>query len=155
MLNRELDISQDYWLQQSSQQKYKIWSGFAFELLTLKHVKNIKKALGISGINVLSCTWRNPGDKTTPGAQIDLVLDRADRIVSLCEIKYSLSGIRVSGELRKQIACRQEIFKVVTKAETKEKKVVNSFVISSGGFVEDFKADSLIVAGLDGSCFFN
>ena len=63
------------------------WYGFAFEQVVMLHIDQIKKALGINGIGVEYYAWRS---KTTePKSQIDLILDRADRMLDLCEIKYS------------------------------------------------------------------
>jgi hypothetical protein len=63
------------------------WSGYAFELACLSHIPQIKHALGISGVLTEASSWRSK--LASPGAQIDLVLDRGDRIVNLCEMKYA------------------------------------------------------------------
>ena len=63
------------------------WRGYAFEQLCFKHIDQIKRALGISGIATDIFSWKS---KTSdPGAQIDLVISRADRIVNLCEVKFA------------------------------------------------------------------
>lgn len=64
------------------------WAGYAFELVCLLHVKQIKRALGIEGVISDDYTWRSSGDDG-PGAQVDLVIDRRDDVVNLCEMKYS------------------------------------------------------------------
>ena len=66
------------------------WSGRAFELVCLLHVPQILRALGVWGVSVSSCAWRSAS--ADPGAQIDLVLDRADGVVNLCEMKWVKSG---------------------------------------------------------------
>jgi len=63
------------------------WSGYAFEQLCFRHIGQIKDSLGITGVSSNIYAWRS---KTSdPGAQIDLVIERADGIVNLCEIKYT------------------------------------------------------------------
>jgi hypothetical protein len=63
------------------------WRGYAFEQLCFKHINQIKWALGITGIATDVFSWSSK--KSDPGAQIDLVISRADRIVNLCEMKFS------------------------------------------------------------------
>ena len=67
------------------------WCGLAFERTCLWHIEQIKKKLGISGVLTEEYAWRcQPDEKSgTPGAQIDLLIDRADGIIDLCEMKYS------------------------------------------------------------------
>jgi uncharacterized protein len=77
------------WLQKSATPMWKTWSGQAFESICLKHVPQIKKSLGISGIYVEESMWRYaPKTAGEAGAQIDLVLDRADNCINLLEIKF-------------------------------------------------------------------
>jgi hypothetical protein len=63
------------------------WRGYAFEQLCFKHINQIKWALGIAGIATDVFSWKSKNSE--PGAQIDLVISRADRIVNLCEIKFA------------------------------------------------------------------
>jgi hypothetical protein len=63
------------------------WRGYAFEQVCLRHTDTIKKALGISSVSTSVFAWHSRDSK--PGAQIDLIIDRADRVINLCEIKFS------------------------------------------------------------------
>jgi len=78
----------DTWNQLSQTQTAKIWSGYAFENTCLKHLPNIKKALGIAGVYTQSSTFFQKGNEEEKGAQIDLILDRNDQIINLFEIKF-------------------------------------------------------------------
>jgi AAA+ ATPase superfamily predicted ATPase len=71
------------WLNVQTSQSYVSWSGFSFEGLCLKHVHQLKKGLQIQAIRSESSSWFNDN------AQIDLVIDRADNIINLCEMKFS------------------------------------------------------------------
>ena len=75
------------------------WRGGAFELLCLHHVGQIKQALGISGVRTREYPWVS--ERTAGGAQIDLVIERADGITNLCEMKYTNApfGITAGYEL--------------------------------------------------------
>ena len=76
--------------------KWQSWSGYAFESVCWYHVDCIKKHLGISGVYAEISTWRSKkttsadGNATSHGAQIDLLIDRKDRVVNLCEMKFSV-----------------------------------------------------------------
>jgi uncharacterized protein len=65
------------------------WSGLAFENLCYLHINEIKKQLKIEGVLSAESVWRHKGDDVMHGAQIDLIIDRADNVINLCEIKYS------------------------------------------------------------------
>lgn len=66
---------------------YHAWTGRAFELVCLLHIGQMKAALGISGVQTEECAWRSKA--ASPGAQIDLLIDRRDGVVNICEMKYS------------------------------------------------------------------
>jgi len=81
------EYKNDYWLRTSSTPSHYAWSGFAFEKLCLLHIPQIRHALGISGVLTGIYSWKS---KTyEPGAQIDLVIERSDKVINLCEMKYS------------------------------------------------------------------
>jgi AAA+ ATPase superfamily predicted ATPase len=82
--------SKNDWLTISKTGKYIAWCGYAFENVCMKHIPQIKKALGISGISVAYCSWYRAGNKQADGAQIDLLLDRSDNTIHICEIKFNI-----------------------------------------------------------------
>ena len=79
--------TQGYWISQHGNRTWQTWAGLAFEALCLKHVGQIKQGLGISGVSTVHSSWITHTD--AEGAQIDLVIDRADHCINLCEIKFS------------------------------------------------------------------
>lgn len=76
------------WKYLSQTQNYKVWSGYAFESICIKHVAQIKKALSIGGVYTLASSFYKKGTSQEKGAQIDLVLDRNDHAINLFEIKF-------------------------------------------------------------------
>lgn len=80
------DRSGDFWQHGISDGVRYAWRGFAFERVCLEHVDQIKKALGIAGVHTEVYSWRADGEATV---QVDLLIDRNDGIVNLCEMKYS------------------------------------------------------------------
>lgn len=79
------------WLRTSSSRRYEAWCGYAFESICFKHLQAIRSAMGIADVETLAASWRYVGKANSDeeGAQIDLLLDRADHCINLCEIKFS------------------------------------------------------------------
>lgn len=95
------------WMTISKTTKYLSWCGYAFENVCMKHVLQIKKALGISGIYVSYSSWYRAGTETKDGAQIDLLLDRSDDTITVCEIKFATKPFVIDKQYAK--ALRQKI----------------------------------------------
>lgn len=88
-----------FWSHSILSPAYHAWSGFAFEILCLNHIRQIKSALGISGIQSQVYSWRAPKDMVAvnnKGAQIDLLIDRADNCINVCEIKFAMDKYIIS-----------------------------------------------------------
>lgn len=129
--------SQDehWWSHNFQSHAVESWQGLAFELLCLMHLNQIKAKLGISGIATEASSWRYmPGkDKDTEnvgrGAQIDLLIDRADRTINLCEMKFSTTPFRISDAYEQSLRARMEVFRTQVKTT---KSLVNTFVTTFG-----------------------
>jgi uncharacterized protein len=78
----------DIWKHLSQTQAFKTWCGYAFENICLKHIPQIKKTLGISGIYTEASTFYQKGKGDEQGVQIDLLLDRNDNTINLFELKF-------------------------------------------------------------------
>ncbi len=103
------------------------WAGYAFEQVCILHINQIKQALGISGIASDVCSWRYKGEEQ--GAQIDLVIDRNDRTIDLCEIKYSVGAYELKKDYVEWLRERRNLFRDVTGS----KKTLRLTMITSGG----------------------
>lgn len=115
----------NYWQNMLSNSAITSWQGFSFELLCFLHLQQIKNALGISGISTKSTTWRSK-DRS---AQIDLVIERADRIINLCEIKFSQNEYSLSTQYAETVRRRAAHFI----AETGTKYgICNTFITTYG-----------------------
>ena len=77
-----------YWQKNYTSSKLNAWRGLAFEELCFAHISQIKKALGISGVSSTQSGWILQGTVETKGTQLDLLIERGDNVVNLCEIKY-------------------------------------------------------------------
>lgn len=106
------------WEQLSNQSSYIAWSGYAFENICLMHTHQIKSALGISGVFTKHSSWKFKGNDALPGAQIDMIIDRADQIIHLCEAKFTKENYALTNAYTEQLRLKKTIFKQAT--ETKK-----------------------------------
>ena len=106
------------------------WRGLAFERLCLWHIPQIRAALGISGIVTDVYSWR--GKKTEDGdkpMQIDMLLDRSDNMIDLCEIKFSNGEYEIDAEENRRLMERVETFR----SQTGTRKGIRTVLISAFG----------------------
>jgi AAA+ ATPase superfamily predicted ATPase len=102
------DDDDAYWMKVSETARFKSWRGYAFEQVCLSHSKQIKRALGVSGVITSTSSWRS--SETDPGAQIDLVIDRNDGVVTLCEMKYSDAAVSIDKSLADNLKNKRDAF---------------------------------------------
>lgn len=104
-------LNEHFWSNMDAARR-NVWSGYAFEQVCILHVNQIRKALGISGIASDVCSWTYR-DKNQ-SAQIDLIIDRADKAIDLCEIKYSDHEYELKKDYAEWLRERKELFRRVT-----------------------------------------
>ncbi|WP_257670466.1 AAA family ATPase [Parapedobacter tibetensis] len=85
----KLSTERGQWMALSQSPAYRAWCGYAFENCCLRHIGQIKRALGIPGVATTQSSWHLAGNGTKDGAQVDLLIDRADQTINLCEMKFS------------------------------------------------------------------
>lgn len=96
------------WINVINSPSWKSWSGLAFERLCFYHINQIQSALKIDAIDNTISTWQTK-DKQR-GAQIDLLIDRADRVVNICEIKFSKAEFIITKDYAKQLRNKVDLF---------------------------------------------
>lgn len=99
-----------YWQHHFQDRSVSSWEGFSFEELCLRHLPHIKHGLGISGIATEASSWRylpQQKNKTERGAQVDLVISRADKIIHLCEMKFSSTYYAISKDYAERLTQRR------------------------------------------------
>ncbi len=107
----------NYWLNISKEPKYHNWAGYAFEAICMKHVGRIIKSLGIANLAGETGSWRfipAKGSKER-GAQIDLLIDRTDNSINICEIKFSGNRFAIDKNYAKNLTNKLEVFEEKTK----------------------------------------
>ena len=86
-----------------------VWRGLSFERVCLAHIDQIKRKLGISGILTRQYAWTS-SEHDKDGAQIDLLIERADDAVNICEMKYSTDKYEITKEEHRKMLHRREVF---------------------------------------------
>jgi hypothetical protein len=115
------------WLNFRNQNSYKIWSGFTFETICIKHIEQIKEALKIRGIHSISGSWISK--KEAENVQIDLLIDRDDRVINLCEMKFYNEPFQIDKKMAENIQKKVSVFS----SETKTNKNIFITFISTYG----------------------
>lgn len=135
------EVSEKYWEIISAKPAWKAWSGYAFESVCLKHIGQIRKALHIpDGAEVFP--WRHAPEKgkDESGAQVDLVFDRPDGAVNLCEIKYCSSPYVIDKKYASALLAREKIYCSVAKTD---KQIFHSMIVS-GGLKKNIYSEEII-----------
>lgn len=127
---------EEWWSHNFQSPAIESWQGLSFELLCLLHLAQLKQKLGISGIATAASSWRyilpkknEKDEKKGKGTQIDLLIDRGDRVINLCEMKFSVNPYYISESYEKTLRNRMSIFQERTKTT---KSLVYTFVTTFG-----------------------
>ena len=117
--------------------KRNAWAGYAFEQVCILHINQIRTALGISGIASDVCSWTYRGIEQ--GAQIDLIIDRGDKAIDLCEMKYSDHEYELKKDYVEWLRKRRDLFREVTGT----KKSLRLTMIASSGIKQNMYSSSI------------
>jgi hypothetical protein len=129
--NNSLD--EQWWSKHFNSRSVETWLGQTFELVCMTHVDAIKQKLGIAGVATEVSAWRYvPKSDSEKGAQIDLVISRADRTINLCEIKFAIGKYQMTAEYADYIRDRAELFR----AKTKTKYAIVPTMVTTYGVAE-------------------
>ncbi|MBL8914234.1 MAG: hypothetical protein JNM17_26250 [Archangium sp.] len=132
------------WLRRQGTPAWRAWSGLAFEALALKHVRAIKAALGIAGVETSSGSWERRGTRDSDGAQIDLIIERADACLNLCELKFSEGPFTVDKAYARELRRKCDVFR----AETRSRKALFLTLITTWGVNENEHSRGLVTTAL-------
>ncbi|MFY8036972.1 MAG: hypothetical protein ACOVMQ_07375 [Cyclobacteriaceae bacterium] len=115
------------WMRMQQQSSFKSWAGFSFETVCMKHVEQIKEALKIRGVNSTTGSWIEK--KSPNSAQIDLLIDRDDHVINLCEMKFYSGPFTIDKKYAAEIARKVNSFCQSTKTR---KSVFTTFITTYG-----------------------
>lgn len=125
------------WLNAVDSPKYRAWSGYAYEQICMYHFPQIKNKLGISGVYTEISSWRSK--ESEKGVQIDLIIDRRDNIINLCEIKFSINPFVINKKYANELRNKIGVFK----AETGTRKSVFLTMITTYGVKQNIHSTGL------------
>lgn len=128
-LKQNRKYSPGIWQQLAESQSYKVWSGYAFETLCHKHIDDIKKAMGIAAVYTEYSSLRMPATPVSPGFQVDLLIDRKDNCINLCEIKFHASAYTIGKEEYQHLLALRQRFIEMTGTK---KQVFLTFITNHG-----------------------
>ena len=130
-----------YWITKSATPSYRAWAGLSFETVCLKHVDAIKRELGIGAVHSTESTWyARPSDASEHGAQIGLLIDRADGVITACEMKFSVKPFAIDKRYAEQLTRKLDAFRQTTGT----KKAVQLIFVTKHGLRENRYSDSLV-----------
>lgn len=132
------------WTQLFQKQEYKSWCGYAFETICLKHAEQVKKALKCDQIQSKNYSWRNTK------AQVDLVIDRDDDVVNLCEIKFYNSEFSLDAEYLAKLRNKETHFKEATKT----RKGIYTVMLTTWGLQKNQYSKAIVTSDLTMHCLF-
>ena len=103
------EIDPEFWMHNVTSQGVSSWRGFAFEEVCFTHIRQIKKALNILGVSSTESAWVVKGDDETEGVQIDMLINRKDNVVNLCEMKFYNEKFTVNKAYHSKVVHRQNL----------------------------------------------
>ena len=124
-----------YWRHTLNTPGQNTWYGLAFERLCMYHIWEIIQSLRLDTILTSYYSWRSR--KSTPGAQIDMIIDRADGVVDICEMKYSRYEYSQDAEESLKLGNRIKTFQ----SETKTPKAIRTVLITTKGLAQGEHSD--------------
>lgn len=127
-VENQSELASDFWLTNIDSQEIVTWRGLAFENVCFNHVEQIKRSLGISGVNSAVSAWSKRKNDEGP-SQIDMIIERKDNIVNMCEIKFYGSEVVVDKNYDKVLRNRA----VLLSGEISPKIAISSVLITTFG----------------------
>lgn len=121
------------WITFTRGSSWKVWSGYAFEGICIKHQDQIKSSLGISGVYSQVSSWRYIPGKGEEGAQVDMLIDRQDHCINICEMKFSLDRFAIVKKYNDELAHKLSVFR----SKTKTKKSLLLTMITTYGVADN------------------
>ncbi len=118
-----------FWTNTLDNPARRAWAGNAFELVCKAHVQQIKRKIGILGVLSEESIWYSEADDTGSGAQIDLVIDRRDRVINLCEMKFSINDFSIDADYDMALRRKLQTFR----ERTGTRKALHITMVSTYG----------------------
>ena len=119
-----------FWTSIQGHGEFYNWAGHSFELLVASHIDKVKQQLGIAGVGTKVYAWHKPTTDTMPGAQIDLVIERKDNTINLCEMKFAEDEFIIDADYEKALRRKLSVFR--TTSTTRRMSIVLTLITTYG-----------------------
>lgn len=130
---------EQYWIRNLETPKINVWNGLAYERVCQIHLPQIKRALGIANVRTEHYAWRSK--QTVERTQIDMIIDRADNTINLCEVKFSKDTYQLEKGEYLRIRHRMEAFQ----QETGTRSAIIPTLITTFGVAKGLYSDQIVV----------
>lgn len=127
-------VDNHYWVNHLMSSDLNVWAGLTFEKVAMVHINQIKRKLHI---DYMSCEYYSC---RLSDAQIDLVIERADSIINICEIKYSTDKYLITKAEYEKVLHRIATFTRETKSS---KFAIQPIFITTKGLSEGTYSQSI------------
>ena len=144
-LNRNFKLTSTFWQNNLASGQVVSWRGIAFENVCFNHIQQIKNALKIGGVSSEESAWSKKPDDTD-GTQIDLIIERKDNIVNMCEMKFYSNEFSIDKDYHKVLVNREELLA----RELSPKMMIHKTLITTVGLkYNEYSSDFDNVITLD------
>ncbi|MDR0763119.1 MAG: AAA family ATPase [Bacteroidales bacterium] len=120
-----------FWTNNLNTPQHNTWAGLSFEIVCLLHVREIKKKLEVLGVQSTEYAWRSKNSETA--VQIDLILDRADNIINICEIKYAGTQYSITKNYEEKLREKIDCFRL----EITSRKAIHLLMLTTFGLKQN------------------
>ncbi len=146
------DPGEGYWLSKQNDPRRRAWAGYTFEGICMKHIQHIKNALGIGMVGTFHGPWHYSAQKNSSdiGTQIDLLIDRKDASINLCEMKFSEAEFTIDADYAKKLRQKKDVLINMTKT----KKNIFITMITTFGITSNSHSNDIISNSLTMECLF-
>lgn len=114
-IHNNFDKDEHFWSNTLDSPSRNAWAGLTFELVCRQHINQIKQKIGIAGVLSSVSSWFVKADGEHEGAEIDMLIDRSDRIINICEIKFSIDEYVIDRDCELKLRRKIERFRECTK----------------------------------------
>ena len=127
------------WINIEDSRPVTVWKGYAFENACWNHVSQIKDALKIGGVTTEESLWSKRGNDETEGTQIDLIIDRRDHVVNMCEIKFYSEDFAVDKDYHMILERRKRLLReVIPKKSVIHNTLITTYGLKHNEYYSDF-----------------
>ena len=128
------------WMAYYDTPSHNAWWQNAFEMACLCHLPQLHRVLSLEAIHTRDFPWGS--SQSSPGAQVDLVIERPDKITYLCEMKFTDAEFSVSAAYRRDLLRKAEVFK----DESHTRNAVQAVIVAAAGFGQNTNSDVVVQA---------